>query len=114
MRELYWNCENASVVLDAGKRIYRYTNPEKAKEYTATEIKKRIRNEQPEGTKEPEEAFGSLAGKTTNKANDEYLPEVDVLIVETGDADASDEDGDYMVDKVKSGEVHVRSDVGRI
>jgi hypothetical protein len=101
--------EKASVALDAGKRIYRYTNPEKAKEYTASEIKKRIRNEQPKGTEEPEEVFGSLAGKTTNKANDEYLPDVDVLIVETGDADASDDDGDYMVDRVKVGKYTVEA-----
>ena len=101
--------EKASVVLDAGKRIYRYTNPDKAKEYTATEIKKRIRNEQPEEKAETEVAFGSLAGKTTNKANDEYLPDVEVLIVETGDADTSDEDGDYMVDKVKVGKYTVEA-----
>jgi hypothetical protein len=101
--------EKASVALDAGKRIYRYTNPEKAKEYTATEIKKRIRNEQPEEKAEPEVAYGSLAGKTTNKANDEYLADVDILIVETGDADASDDDGDYMVDKVKVGKYTVEA-----
>lgn len=101
--------EKASVALDAGKRIYRYSNPEKAKEYTATEIKKRIRNEQPEETVTAEEAFGSLAGKTRNKANDEYLPDVEILIVETGDADASDDDGDYMVDKVKVGKYTVEA-----
>lgn len=82
-------------LLDAGKRIYKYTNPEKTNDYTATKLLQRIRQEKKkEEEAEPEVEMGILEIKVTNKADGEPLMGAEYEVEETGDTDLTDAEGE--------------------
>ena len=90
----------AFVVITAGKAMYRIENKEKVKDYTPAQLKKRVNAER--GSEPPAETVvekGVLVVMATNKSNDEDLEGADVLIVETGNTDMTDADGEGMLEE---------------
>jgi hypothetical protein len=96
-------------VLDAGKRIYKYTDKEKINDYTAARLLKRIRHEfSPKKKEEEGVKMGILAGTMTLKSTGEPIEEGTIEVVETKDVEVTDVDGEYAVD-VKVGTVTVKA-----
>ena len=96
-------------IMDIGKRLYKYDNPEKTGDYTAKVIKGRIRHEGGSITPTPtipEE--GIIMGAVTHKATDKPLLGVTVEIVENGMMQITDEDGEYNFDAVEAGTYTVK------
>ena len=82
-------------LLDVGKRIYKYTNPEKTNDYTATKLLQRIRQEKKkEEEAEPEVEMGILELLVANKADGKPLMGAEYEVVETGDTDVTDAEGE--------------------
>jgi hypothetical protein len=104
--ELY---EIAANVMDAGKRIFFDTDKEAVKEFTAAQIKKRIRQEQPKKKEEePVTETGMLTGKMTDKGTGAALEEGTVQVEGTLLVEMTDAEGDFQIDGVKVGEVKVK------
>jgi hypothetical protein len=82
-------------LLDAGKRIYKYTNAEKVNDYTATKLLQRIRHEKKkEEEAEPEVEMGILEITITNKADDKPLMGAEYEVLESGDTNETDAEGE--------------------
>jgi len=83
-------------VMDTGKNLYYFDNPQKAKDYMVTSLKRRVNKEREAagGDEEPETEIGMLALIVLNKSNDEPLLGAEIEIVETGDVDLTDEEGE--------------------
>lgn len=84
-------------VMAAGKAMYRVENKERVKDYTPNQLKKRV-NQERKRNEEPEVEMGILAIKITNKGNDEPMEDVEFEVVETGDKDTTDEQGEGSMD----------------
>jgi hypothetical protein len=83
-------------VMDTGKNLYYYDNPERAKDYMITSLKTRVNHER-EGTNGetlPAIDKGILELTVTNKSNDEPLMGAEYEVIETGDTDLTDEEGE--------------------
>jgi hypothetical protein len=83
-------------VMDTGKNLYFYDNPERAKDYMITVLKRRVNNERTGKTEEGETVVdrGILDLNVYFKSNDEAAMRVEYEVVETGDIDLTDQDGD--------------------
>jgi hypothetical protein len=83
-------------VMDTGKNLYFYSNPERAKDYMITVLKNRVNNERTGKTEEGETVVekGILDLNVYFKSNDEPAMGVEYEVVETGDIDLTDQDGD--------------------
>jgi hypothetical protein len=83
-------------VMDTGKNMYYYDNPQKARDYMITSLKSRVNKEREllEGETEPEKEIGILALTVLNKSNDEPMLGAETEVVETGDVDLTDEEGE--------------------
>lgn len=98
----------AANVMDAGKRIFFDTDKEAVKEFTAAQIKKRIRQEKTKKEEEPVTETGMLTGKMTDKGTGESLVEGTVQVEGTLLVEMTDDEGEYQIDGVKVGEVKVK------
>ena len=83
------------MVMDSGKRIYKYTNKQRAEDYTATKILGRIRHEYTKGkNEEPVVEKGILEITVSEKATGNPLEEATVEIKETKDVLTTDSEGE--------------------
>jgi len=83
-------------VMDTGKNLYFYSNPERAKDYMITVLKRRVNNERTGKTEEGETAIekGMLDLNVFFKSDGGAAMGVEYEVVETGDIDLTEEDGD--------------------
>lgn len=95
-------------LLDAGKRIFKYTDVEKTGDYTAAKLLKRIRHEFSPAKEEQEIKMGILSGTMTLKSTGAAIEEGTIEVVETKDVETTDSEGDYSLD-VKVGTVTVKA-----
>jgi hypothetical protein len=95
--------------MDAGKRIFFDTDKELVKEFTASSIIKRMRNDQPKKEEEPVTGTGMLTGKMTDKGTGEALEEGTVQVEGTLLVETTDADGEYQIDGVNVGTVNVKA-----
>jgi len=87
--------EILKMVMDSGKRIYKYTNKQRAEDYTATKILGRIRHEYTKGNNgEPVIEKGILEITVYEKATENPLEEATVEIKETKDVLTTDSEGE--------------------
>lgn len=83
-------------VMDTGKNLYFYDNPERAKDYMITVLKRRVNNERTGKTEEGETVVekGILDLNVYFKSDDKPAMGVEYEVVETGDIELTDEEGD--------------------
>lgn len=97
-----WNI--IAELMDIGKRIYKYTDAEKTKDYTATSIKKRIRHETTvKVPATPPVETGILSMIIKSKSDGSILPGATVEIVGTLEMLEADENGECYTDSLKKG-----------
>lgn len=98
----------AANIMDAGKRIYFDTDKNVVKEFTAAQIKKRMRQEPTKKEEVPVVETGMLTGKMSDKGTGAALEEGTVQVEGTLLVETTDADGEYQIDGVAVGSVKVK------
>jgi hypothetical protein len=102
----FW--KGISDIMEIGRLLYK-DNPVKLKEYTFTELYRRVGGTggTPATPGTTDETTGMLSVTTTNKATGEAIEGVLITVINTGITDETDEDGEGYADGITPGKVSI-------